>query len=440
MSALHVREPEASELRACALAAVAEAGVVCLPASLVLAESGALDVGVGVAIAPFLAAFVGGTLLACRFRATANLAAAAGVLSILLGLALGRGAIGASGLAIIVVLLVELRVLTLALRDWRAPIDAEIGWGAAALGVEAVLAAAVVPEWRPLLAAFVPVFFAAALASRGTTVWTSGRAGDVDAGAQASWVRRSMLASGTLGLGMTLTVVLSIRGGLLDLLGRVIRPFAVVAMSVLVWLVAQAARPILWFIERMGIDPEAVREILDRLRASAANNARRARELPPPGTSGWGRFLGLIVLVAVGYALYRVVRRRAHPEPDVHHSEIRPGGVASDPLPLEPAPQPRSRFRRELPADAIRRSYAQVLIALHERRISKEPALTPGEFVLEVEAAFPESADDFRALTRAYEDVRYGGRRIGRADARTVEVSRRRLLALLQRGPRGRSS
>lgn len=436
----HVREPGPAELRACALAAVAEAGIVALPASLLLIESGALGVGNVAATLPIALAFAVGATLVCRGRATVNPAPAAVVIAVLAGLALGGGNLAASAFAILVVLLVEARMVTLGLRDWGTPVEAEIGWGAAALGAETILAAVAVPGWRPILVAIVPLFFAASLLSRATTVWAGARAGDLTAEARDTWIRRSILATGVLGGAMALVLALSVRGGLFDLFGRVIRPVAFVAISILVFLVAQAARPILWMVERLGIDPEAVREIFERLRADASEGARRARETPA-GSSGLGRFLGLIVLVALGLLVFRLVRRRSlMPDSEIERPTIPRGGATSDPMPVEALPPARSRFRRELPADAVRRSYAQVLLALGERQIPKPPDLTPGEFLPEVAAAIPGGAEDFRALTRAYEDVRYGSRRLGRDDVRRVDASRRRLLGLLQQESRGRSS
>jgi hypothetical protein len=64
-----VAKPEARELRACALAALAEAGVIVLPLWLVLTETRGLSVGVMALAVPFVAVYVGGAVLACRFRA-----------------------------------------------------------------------------------------------------------------------------------------------------------------------------------------------------------------------------------------------------------------------------------------------------------------------------------------------------------------------------------
>jgi hypothetical protein len=80
----------------------------------------------------------------------------------------------------------------------------------------------------------------------------------------------------------------------------------------------------------------------------------------------------------------------------------------------------------ELPADAVRRLYAEVL-DLRERRLVKDPWLTPAEFVPVVATAFPGAEDDLRVLTAAYQDVRYGSRRLGRGDVRALEARQRRL-------------
>ncbi len=88
-------------------------------------------------------------------------------------------------------------------------------------------------------------------------------------------------------------------------------------------------------------------------------------------------------------------------------------------LGAEPVPTGRPRTRRELPADAVRRWYAESLVALDRRAVTKPAAATPAEFAGEVSRAYPGLADDFERLTRAYEDVRYGNLRLdGRELAR----------------------
>jgi len=78
-----VPAPDARELRACGLAALGESGVIFLPVYLLLTESRGLTLGIWAVGIPFVAAYVGCALLACRFRASSNLAAGAAVLAVL---------------------------------------------------------------------------------------------------------------------------------------------------------------------------------------------------------------------------------------------------------------------------------------------------------------------------------------------------------------------
>src|SRR3990172_5689399 len=68
IAARDVPSPAARELGACGLAALGESGVVFLPMVLVLTESRGLTIGIGALFVPFVLAYVGGALLACRFR------------------------------------------------------------------------------------------------------------------------------------------------------------------------------------------------------------------------------------------------------------------------------------------------------------------------------------------------------------------------------------
>ena len=226
MASGEVLRPEPRELRACGLAALAEAGVLALPVWLVLTETRGLEVGVMALAVPFVAVYVGGVLLACRFRASPNVAIGAAVLAVLAGIWLGHGDLNRIVFAIVVCLLVSFRLVTLAQRDWRTPIHAEVGWFALALGLEVLIAAGATREWRAPLLLFVPVFFVAALASRASTVWTSGGAGELDERVRAAWIRRALLATGALVAAMAAAVVLSIEGGVFDRIGVWLTPAA----------------------------------------------------------------------------------------------------------------------------------------------------------------------------------------------------------------------
>jgi hypothetical protein len=50
------------------------------------------------------------------------------------GIWLGHGDLNRTVFAVLICLLVSFRLVTLALRDWRLPIPAEVGWFALALG------------------------------------------------------------------------------------------------------------------------------------------------------------------------------------------------------------------------------------------------------------------------------------------------------------------
>ena len=431
IAARTVPRPEARELRACALAALAEACVIVLPLHLVLTESRGLDISPpGLAI-PFLTAFVGGAVLACRFRASRNVTTSAVIAAVLAGVAVGGADVNTTAFAAVAALLVALRVVTLGLRDWRSPIHAEIGWGALAIGVEAMIASGAEPDWRPLLVAFVPTFFVAALASRATTVWTSGGVQDLDERVRASWIRRAVFATGALVAAMALAVGLSVRGGLFDRIGRLLTPVAEALVAGLAWLMAQAARPVFWLVDRFGIDPEGVRDFFDRLRTGGLGDRD---DLAPGETALWQRLLGLLAFAAVAYGLYRVLRRsRAH----VTLEEPRAPRVSVSTSPVEEESLPRRlAFRRELPADAVRRLYAEALLALRRADLRKEPALTPAEFVPEVAEAFPACEAGFVELTRAYEDVRYGSLRLDPERVRALEREHRRIVsAVREAGP-----
>lgn len=423
--------PEARELRAAGLAALAEAGVVYLPLHMVLSETRGLEIDIELLALPFAIAYVVGTLLACRFRGSGSLATAAFVGAVLVGLYLGRGDLNRSVFMVVVTLLLSLRVVSLGLREWRVPIEAELGWGAAALGLETIVGASAEPDWRPLLLVFVPTFFVASLASRASTVWTSGGADDLDDHVRGAWIRRAVLATGGLLAAMAAAVALSVRGGVFDRVGAWLAPAADALASFFAYLLAQAARPVFWLVDRIGIDPEAVRRFLEGLREGGLRRGAED-ELGTPGPSVWQRLLGVVAFAAIGYALYRVLRRyrpqrgeREHRGPEASVSEA--------PLPPEEAePQRRARFRRELPADAVRRMYAETLLELRTRDLPKDPSLTPAEFSPVVAGAFPEAAEGLRRLTRAYEDVRYGNLRPDRDALRRLESDHERLLSALR--------
>ena len=432
IAARDVPPPDAAELRACGLAALGEAGVIYLPMVLVLTESRGLTIGIGVLVLPFFLAYVGGALLACRFRASRSLATGAAVLAVLAGIWLGRGDLNRSVFAVVVALLVGMRVVTLALRDWRQPIQGEFGWLAVALGLETMIAAGAEPEWRGLLAVIVPLFFVCMLASRATTVWSAGGAGELEGAVRAAWIRRSLLASGALVLAMVSAVALAVRGGVFERIGMWLTPVANAVASFIAFVLSQAARPVFWLIDRFGIDPESVREFLERLRQGGFTDI--TQDPSADGTAVWQRALGLLVFAGIGYAIFRAIRR-LRPEGGIHEPEPPPAGTMTEvPQPAELAPPARPRLRREPPADRVRRWYAEALEALRRAGFPKDPWLTPAEFEPAVARAFPVVATEFGELTRAYEDVRYGNLRVDPPGLERLEGGRLRFLRAVQDG------
>jgi hypothetical protein len=405
-----VAPPEPRELRACGLAAVAESGVLVLPVWLLLTETRGLEIGVVALAVPFMTIYVGAVLLACRFRASRHLPLAAIVLAVLAGAWLGRGDLNRSVFAVVVCLLVSLRAITLALRDWRLPIHAEFGWFAVALGIEVMVAAGANPEWRGPLVVIVPLFFAGALASRAATVWTTSGSSELDERVRAAWIRRAALATGLLVGTMAAAVAFSVRGGVFDRVGAWIAPVANAFASLLAWTLSQVVRPIFWLVDQLGIDPDRVREFFEDLRDNAARAAQEAGT--SRGPTVWQRILGFVAFAAIGYAVFRVIRRfrpkggGAEPERAVPASAT-VSALEEEPMPAGP------RLYRELPADKVRRWYAEMLGALRNGGVEKEAWQTPAEFVPSVAAVFPSCAEPFAELTRAYEDVRYGGLRLG---------------------------
>src|SRR5207247_6124087 len=92
---------------------------------------------------------------------------------------------------------------------------------------------------------------------------------------------------------------------------------------------------------------------------------------------------------------------RAGPAP------AKPAPALAERLPAHRTRLHRPRAKRELPADLVRRWYAEALLLLERRGLAKPAAVTPSEYLGDVARAFPATRAQFESLTRAYEDVRY---------------------------------
>lgn len=430
MPAADVPGPVGPELRAAGLAAFAEAGVVYLPAHLILSDVAGTEVGVVAGALPFVLAYVTGVVLACRFRASTATTGGAAVVAIVAGLWLGRTDVAAALVAVIVALLVALRAVTLALRDWREPIFASIGVGTVVLGIETLLAGGALPAWRLPLLVFVPVFFVGALSSRMVTVWAPLEGSDP---ARASWIRRAAIAMTGLGAAVAAAALLTVRGGVLERIGGWLSPAGNLLLSAFIAIVAFAARPILWALRAVGVDPEAVRRALEEWRERF--DADRAVEVATrPSTTWWSRLFALLVLLGIVWLLYRSLRRLRAGVGAFETVDRRSARSRSVPLAEEETatsgPLPR---RGGLPSETVRRWYAEALLALRESGLPKPPALTPAEYVPQVAEAFPNVADGFRRLTAMYEDARYGNRRFSGDLVHALEPEILDVLAALRR-------
>lgn len=430
IAAHEIPQPTPRELRAAALAGLAESGIVYLPAHMIATESGGTHVGVLTFAPLFVAAFVGGVVLTCRFRVWSNIWFVAGGVSVAVGLVLGHGDLNRSVFTVALALLVCLRVLTLGLRDWRSPIHAEFGWGSVALGFEAILSAGPQPNWKPALVLFVPMFFIGSLGSRATTVWTPSATDELSEETRAGWLRRALLVAGGLVVAMATAVGLGVRGGVFDRVGAWLAPLGNAMAELLTWTLSQLARPIFWLVDLLHIDPKGVRAFLESLRIRASRAAHQSRA--PGPYSLIQRVLGLLAFAGVVYMLFRVIRRF---RPDISAEPEVIGGPATISVSdLEDAPASApGLFRRELPADSVRRWYAEILIELERRHMPKEPSRTPAEFAPDVALAYPECGEPFRALTRAYEDVRYGNLAFERSELKRLEADHRAVIAALKR-------
>jgi hypothetical protein len=141
------------------------------------------------------------------------------------------------------------------------------------------------------------------------------------------------------------------------------------------------------------------------------------------------------VLAGLAFLLVRAIRRYR----DLAGArETRSGSATPEPMTFRRAmargrPASRVWLRRELPDDKVRRWYAEALLALEAKGLPRPTAGTPSEYLSAVARSFPESAPGFTALTRGYEDVRYGSRRIGREELDRLEAHRRMAMDALRR-------
>ena len=423
--------PVGGAVAASVTAAIAEAAVWCLPLHTVVSAGSGGAIPLAVFVPSFLSAFVVAVGLACRYRSSPRVGTYTASAGIIAGFVLGRGSAQHVVFIVLVFLLVGIRAVALAFRDWREPIAASFLIGALALVAEAVVATAAPSDWSHPLIVLTPVFFIGSLMSRAVSVWSSDDAEELPNERRDHWLRRSVTGTTWIPVAMVTAVVLGVRGGALDHLGSFLAPVGNILVSLIVFVFSQLSRPIFWLVDRLGIDPEGVRRVFARIQANADRARHRAaQQVGHP--SLLGRMLGLTLFVLAVWGLIRFMRRlRPETKAESRPSSPAPVTTISGALPAPPEVMSRAT-RREPPADRVRRWYAEVLAALARRGVRKDPSLTPAEFGPEMTNAYPECAEAFEALTRAYEDVRYGSLQLDRAGLRRMDGHRRTILAAIR--------
>jgi hypothetical protein len=438
--------PKAGERRAqlllalaAALAALGESGLFSLLVMELASESVRAHAGPMATPAAFVPIFVGGATVGVLVRRSAWFTWTAIGVAVVLGLVQAlvwgdRNAPGTAGM-VVLALLVTVRVVTLAMRNWHDPIKESFAWGMGALLIEILLDTSASARWRELLPVVAVVFVLASLASR----WVSlSAARALRPPAEARGAPRPLVAVALLVvLAVVMAGAIALGGpeGGLRHIGAGVYGVFVLIISGLAFAVAKVLLgPINWVFVRLHVNLTPLQEVSRRLsHIFARGNAKQQHLFGPAWLE---RILGLAFLGAVAWFLTRSIRLRwpeiGHPERTASES---PEGTG------EPSFGAGGRFRmprrrRELPVQAVRRMYAEALLALERRGLPKPPATTPAEYVTDVESAIPEAASRFRVLTRAYEEVRYGAVDVPSALFRDLTGGHGRLLETIRRSER----
>jgi hypothetical protein len=324
--------------------------------------------------------------------------------------------------AISLCLIAGVRVATLALHDWRDPVDASFGWGAGALLAEIAFSASA--EWGDIVWPIAVVFFLGSLGSRAASVRLVERAIRGAAAGPDSARRWRMVGAGLVGSAAALTgvgLLLGTQRGPIDKLAE----WLVQGMAVVLYYAAVVvAAVITWILGLLGVRGNNIQQFLQRLghrwRAVTKGEGGGAGSIPL-----WERAIGVTVLfLIVGALVYLVVRQRRKVrevvDPTMKWAESQ--GDEEGLFARASEARKRRKLRNELPDDAVRRLYAEALNELEERGRPRPPAETPGEFLRTIRDDLPECAAGMGVLTHAYEDVRYGRIVLDRTDVDSLEA------------------
>jgi hypothetical protein len=416
-----------------ALAAVAEGGALFLVVRLFVEESVVSTGGPLVSFPAFLALFVATVAAGAALRGLpavpAAIVVAATAVGVLQATWWGSGEAAPTMFTVILSLGVGLRAVTLAFRDWRNPASGALGWGAAMVLLLVLIGS--FGGFDDLLPVVVPVFFLGHLASRAAIVWLYAGTGPTARRGGGRAARMAAIALLALLAMFLLVALLGGRGGGITVLGRLLDPVVGLVVGVVVFLMVQLARPLLWLADRIGIDAEGVRLFFERLQRRAA---QRDDELIQRD-SGPERLIGLVILVLLALLIVWLIHRQRD---RLRRATADASGEEepADRRDLAPPARPRRRVRvgrRELPENVVRRWYAEALIALEGLGVPRASWATPAEYLDAAAAAYPAVGSDLGALTRAYEDVRYGGRGIDRDGLQRLQPRVGSLMAVLSR-------
>jgi Domain of unknown function (DUF4129) len=387
---------------AAGLAATAEAAVIYFLVADVLSWS------IGPALkwlVPFVGLYAGATILALRLRSWHVLPGAAAAAGALVGLAVARLGGGGAPAISIAFMLLGLRVVGLARRDWREPAVAAFGVGGMALLPEALIASR---GQGALMFALIPLFTVAALGSLAASQWlvgeplgagesarSMGSASKIALFGVAACVAAVPILGGSGGLAARAGwLATQIIGGIMQLFLLLITPL----VFVLVWL-------LYWLLARVNVRPSVLKQAFGH---SGKHVSRVRHIMSSPSGAGPLRLLGLAAIVLLGYVAFRLARRLV-PEPAPKYVLQEPAtDVATRPIAVERPWRLLPIRRRELPADSVRRWYAELLLLLEREGLTRTSSQTPAEFLGLVAAEYPGCVSDLEELTRAYEEVRYG--------------------------------
>ena len=430
-----------------ALAGAAEAGILFLPLRFLVQDLVPARGGPFVTYGLFVAGFVGSVAVVTALRrfpaiftALAAVAVAVGVLQATVW---GGGPLGGAVGVVLLSVAVAFRVATLAYREWQDPVTRSFGVGAVVALLEIVVGAGPGGGWKRMAPLVAAQFFLGSLASRAASVrleeWRSsgGAPAEVPAGVPgpSRHVRWAGALLACLALALGASVLLGGRGGSLALLGRVVFPIIAALVTVFLFVLANALRPVFWLLEKLHVNLlRGLQHVLERFRASRPKPLV-ARHLPPPGPAQ--RLVGLLLLVAVVALLVWGLRRQRRKLARTSTWLAGEMGVEDVDAATRPGRRWRGRRRRrELPADAVRRWYAEALVALEDRGFEKPSSETPDGFLAAVRRAFPAAGSPFERLTAAYDDVRYGGLHVDERTADLLEAQQPGLLETLRHSVR----